>query len=282
MWHERERQFPDHPPDITAATAVVLKWGLDVSSSDPAACNNLYVGGDHNNGGTGYSTELRLLGGSLNVSGSAYIGGDQSGGYMCDIEQFDGTTLTAPSEYVGFDNSVAQYTQTGGLNSVGALLLAAICPPATATPTNFPPERFSVCAGGITLAGSSGTSALNLGGGTLQATADFSSSIDMPLTATSTIDTNSHAMTLSVPSPPRWCNHGRGRDADPHRRPQLHRLNHGHGRQPYAGWTGRPRTAGGRGVGRRRPGRSGRQNRLGLHQPHRRHASTELSSPRKT
>ena len=195
MWHDasgNSRYLPD-----STATAVVLKWGLDVSSSDPAACNNLYVGGDHNNGGTGYSTELRLLGGSLNVSGSAYIGGDQSGGYMCDIEQFDGTTLTAPSEYVGFDNSVAQYTQTGGLNSVGAFTIGGNMPAGYGYAYKLSAGTLSVGAGGITLAGSSGTSALNLGGGTLQATADFSSSIDMPLTATSTIDTNSHAMTLS-------------------------------------------------------------------------------------
>jgi fibronectin-binding autotransporter adhesin len=150
---------------------------LSTTNEDIGYSNNFF-GGFTQSGGTNLTANF-LLGGLVGSSGTFIL----SGG-----------SLAAPGEVIGSSGS-GSFTQTGGTNATSFVNLA------------YPSYGYGVynLNGGLLLAGSGGivaesaNASFNLGGGTLSASAPWSSSINMTLTGSignSTIDTTGGSIAL--------------------------------------------------------------------------------------
>jgi autotransporter-associated beta strand protein len=172
-------------------------------SSDPSSSN----GGSYNLSGTGLvlapsqyvgyegNGSFTQSGGTNAVSGALYVGESGNGTYTLN----GGSLSIADSTqglYVGDSRTVGTFTQSGGVNNVaGGLYLASVI---------YGAGTYNLNGGTLIVSaiipGSDGGGALNLGSGTLQAGATFSTTIPITLTASggyATIDTAGYTLTLS-------------------------------------------------------------------------------------
>jgi autotransporter-associated beta strand protein len=106
-------------------------------------------------------------------------------------------TLTANTALGSAVDGNGTFTQSGGTLNTGGIIVNLRNPGGTGT-FNLNGGITNVGAGGISTAGTPGTNSfLNLGGGTIRATAAFNTSHPAVITATTTIDTNGNAVTWS-------------------------------------------------------------------------------------
>ncbi len=151
-----------HSPPTSSDVAYVGDNGVVTVTLNPEVCATLYVGHNLTKPGTG---TVNISTGYLTVgsgSGTMYIG-----------------TL-------GYGGTV---TQSGGGATVGGLVFGA-----TSGTYNLNGGVLSVGSGGIT---PSGAATFNLGSGTLQASASFSSAINMATSGAPIINTQAYAVALS-------------------------------------------------------------------------------------
>ena len=147
----------------------------------------LYVG--NSGGGT-----LSISGGGIVNNGYAYVGYSSGSTASVLISGTGSTWANKGNLYVGYGGS-GTLTQAAGNNSVAGIL----CLGCNATGNG----AYNLNGGVLALhglAGGSGAATFNFGGGSLQASGDFSSSLPMTVTGiggNATVNTNGHAVTLS-------------------------------------------------------------------------------------
>jgi autotransporter-associated beta strand protein len=194
-----------------AAANQYVGYGGTGSFSQSGGTNNifsgLYIGaggsGSYNLSGTGlvlapyedvgnYVTgSFTQSGGTNAVSGTLNVADEANGNYT-----LTGGSLSAAGLYVGDSRTVGTFTQSGGINNVaGGLYLAS---------TIYGAGTYNLNGGTLIVSaiipGSDNDGTLNLGSGTLQAGATFSTTIPITLTASggyATIDTAGYTLTLS-------------------------------------------------------------------------------------
>ena len=166
--------------------------------------NNSGSSGTYNLGGTGQLSAndehigISGTGAFMQTSGTNSISSDLYLGYSSGSTgtyYLGGTgQLTANYEYIG-DYGNGTFTQTGGTNSISSYLYIGTNSGSTGT--------YNLNGGTLILKAltkGSGTSVFNFGGGTLQASGAFTSSLPMTLTGingNANIDTMGYAVTLS-------------------------------------------------------------------------------------
>ena len=155
-----------------SADTAYLGYGGTAGVNGSASCATLYVGSDQS---------FYPGSGTLNINAAANLSGVG--------------TMYLGSNVSGYMGTV---TQSGGAASVGTITFGGASAGMAGGTYNLNGGTLGVGSGGITL-GTNGTAAMNLNGGTLQATATFSSSVPLTLTSTSTIDTpGSNTATFAV------------------------------------------------------------------------------------
>ncbi len=145
-----------------SADTAYLGYGGTAGVNGSASCATLYVGSDQS---------FYPGSGTLNINAAANLSGVG--------------TMYLGSNVSGYMGTV---TQSGGAASVGTITFGGASAGMAGGTYNLNGGTLGVGSGGITL-GTNGTAAMNLGGGTLQPSDAFSSSVPLTLTSTSTIDT---------------------------------------------------------------------------------------------
>ena len=161
--------------------------------------------GSYNLGGSGFlaSSEIAVGDGYGNSGTFTQSGGTSSAGYLYlghlpssnGFYNLSGGSLGAYGEYVGYDGS-GSFTQSGGTNSTDFLILAQ----EDGTNGAYSLNGGLLLVGGGGILAQLGTGAFNFGGGTLGATAPWSSSMPMTLTyavGDATVDTTGGDIGLS-------------------------------------------------------------------------------------
>ncbi len=140
-------------------------------------------------------------GGTHLVSGLFYVGyGDDGIGLGNGTYSLSGTgLLSAPTEYIGYGivgyGATGSFTQSGGTNTVGSLILGQWSP--------SPPGTYNLKGGLLSLSGltqGSGTATFNFSGGTFQAATSFPTSVPIAFNTVGSIgtfDTNGNVLTLA-------------------------------------------------------------------------------------
>lgn len=139
-----------------------------------------------------------MTGGSGNV-GDTTAGGLRIGHWPSETSNYNlsGGSLTVAGDLsVGWDGT-GNFTQTGGAASVGRLVVNDGNGLNGAGSGTFALDGGTFALGGGGMATAGGPASIRLGGGTLTASADWSTALPISLTAAATIDTAGHEVTLS-------------------------------------------------------------------------------------
>ncbi len=170
------------------ATQLYFGWAGSASGSYALSQNGLLAtSGEQFSSGT-----FSQSGGTNSAAAFVYIGDDT---YYSVTYSLSGGYLTTPQVYLG-SNGTGTVTQTGGTSSISSLLMGQN--PGSSGTYNLNGGSLALSSAGLTKG--SGAAAFNFGGGTLGASAAWSSSLAMTLTGSggiSTVDTTGGSIGLS-------------------------------------------------------------------------------------